>query len=154
MAVAKGKDMASIFWKTLNDAVLAADALHNGIVAYTTADASEEDKEKIVPRVETFKQALERAMDEVRVRFPPPHHAPSHVEREELVDYTLARASAAMMDAFKDLGAQGETAARLEESLNTLMSLVRTLIILAGEYQPPRLTLMLRCITDDGWTER
>lgn len=59
-----------------------------------------------------------------------------------------------MMGAFKDLGAQGETAARLEESLNTLMSLVKTLIILAGEYQPPRFTLMLRCITDDGWTER
>lgn len=125
----------SAFQQTLTDAVAAASALRNDIGAYTAKDASEEDKERLRVRVEAeFGRVLERVMDEVRAEFPPPEHAPSHAEREAIVDYALGRVSTAMKDVFTGLGVGEENVERLSGSFDKLLSVLRKLLVIIGEW--------------------
>lgn len=112
----------------------AASALRSDIGAYTAKDASEEDKEKFRARVEVeFGKVLERVMDEVRAEFPPPDHAPSHAEREAIVDYALGSVSAAMKDVFRGLGVGEENVERLSGSFDRLLNILRKLLVIIGE---------------------
>lgn len=125
----------SEFQQTLNEAVSAASTFRRDIVLYTAKDATEEDKDKALTRVDVeFGRVLEKVMEEMRAKFSDSEDAPDHSKCNAMVDYVLGMVSEAMKGVFRGLCAKEEEAEKLAESFDQfVLGPVRKLLHIACE---------------------
>lgn len=122
------------FQRTLTEAVTATNALLGDVVAYMVQDTPREEREAIHARIkEEFGRIMERVVEEMRTQFPPLDRAPTHEEREQRVDYALARVNAAVGDMFRRLGIAEVHAEGLMRSVTALGANMKKMIVIVGK---------------------
>lgn len=134
------------FQRTLTEAVTATNALLGDVVAYMVQDTPREEREAIHARIkEEFGRMMERVVEEMRTQFPPLDRAPTHEEREQRVDYALARVNAAVGDMFRRLGIAEVHAESLMRSVTALGANMKKMIVIVGDLgeQYPQLSKIL-----------
>lgn len=107
-------------------------ALRKDIVLHASEDASE--RENVLAHLEAeFGRVLEKVMKEMHAKFLHYGDAPSHAQREEMLDYAFGRVNIDMKEVINGLGVGKEKAKKFWSFFEKLLRFLRKLFDLMSE---------------------